>query len=164
MATAEFKATIETTGGARASGSGLIGTTSTDATAADTAVGVVVTDNTTTLAAIDTFGAAIVAITGDSYTAHQFAFDGATGLTHAQVATNFALLNTAITAFLAGQTATTAAKTATALVVTDAAAVDSGADVTVRIGSLANVPTKNKLRAALDAIFRVVQGSNLLTD
>lgn len=164
MAAAEFKATIEATGNARASGSGLIGTTSADATAADTAVGTVVTDNTAKLAAMSTFSAAVIAITGDTYVANQFVFGGATGLTHAQVATTFALLNTAITAILTGQTHTNTAKTATALVVTDVAAVDSGADVTVRIGSLANVPTKNKLRAALDAIFRVVQGSNLLTD
>jgi hypothetical protein len=163
MATAEYKATMDASGGARASSANLVGVTVSDATAADTAVGTVVTDNTATLAAIDAFAAAIIAITGDTYVAHQFVFGGATGLTHAQVATNFALLNTAITDFLAGQTATTAAKVATALVVTDAAAVDSGADVTVRIGSLANVGTRTKFRAALDAIYNVVLGSNIMT-
>lgn len=52
----------------------------------------------TALADFDTAGAAIVAITGDTYsnTTHQFTFGGSTGLTHAQWATEGALLNTAI--------------------------------------------------------------------
>lgn len=52
----------------------------------------------TALADFDIAGAAIVAITGDSYSAttHQFAFGGATGLTHAQWATQGAKINTAI--------------------------------------------------------------------
>ncbi len=49
----------------------------------------------------------------------------------------------------------------------DAATTAGGAvtaDVTVFIGSTTNVNTKNKLRTALDAIFRAVQGSNVLAD
>ena len=161
MATAEFAATVGTTTASAKSANG-VGKTSADATTADTAVGTVVTDNTATLAAIDAFAANVIAITGDTYVAHQFVTGGATGLTHAQWATAAALLNTAITDFLTGQTDTNTAKTATALVVTDAAAIDSGADVTVRIGSVANVADMNKLRSCLRAVVQVIAGSDLL--
>lgn len=59
-----------------------------------------VANSAATLAALDVAGAAIVAITGDTYSnvTHQFTFGGATGLTHAQWATNGALLNTAFAA------------------------------------------------------------------
>lgn len=161
MATAEFSATA----GARratAKSSNLFGKTATDATTADTAVGTVVTDNTTALAAIDTFAAAVIAITGDTYVAHQFVFGGATGLTHAQVATTFALLNTAITNFLTAQTDANTAKTATALVKTDAAAVDTGADVTVRIGSTTNVSSYDIFVNCMRRIEDRVRGSDLM--
>jgi hypothetical protein len=88
-------------------------TAKTDATAADNAVATVVSDDTDTLAALDAFAAAVIAITGDGYAAHQFTFGGATGLTSAQVHTTFALLNTALTDFLAGQAAGVAAKATT---------------------------------------------------
>ncbi len=161
MATAEFSAKANA---ARASASqtSAFGKTKTDATTADTAVGTVVTDNTATLAAIDAAAASIIAITGDTYVAHQFVFGGATGLTHAQWATQGALLNTAITDFLAGQTATNTAKTATALVVTDAGLVDSGADVTVRIGNLTTVSDFSIFINCLRAIERVVSGSGVM--
>src|ERR1041384_2003792 len=165
MATAEYKATMDASGGVRAGSSNLFGKTSTDATSADTAVGTVVTDHTTAFTDYDTFAAAVIAITRDTYsgTTKQFTFGGATGLTHAQWATVGALLNTAATDFKTAQTDTNTAKTATALVVTDAAAVDSGADVSVRIGSLTNVGTRTKFAAALDAIRLVVLGSNIMT-
>jgi len=87
----------------------------------DTAVGTVVTDLTTAFTAQDVFGAALVAITGDSYSAvtHQWTNGGATGLTHAQVVTLMALFNTASAAFVTAQTDANTAKTATALAVTD---------------------------------------------
>lgn len=112
MATAEFKATIEATGNARASGSGLV-------TAAQSA---------------GTLGAAVTAA---------MAVLVADGATPTQAHVNTA--NAAWVAYVAAVDAITP-------------------DVTVYIGTVANIATKNKLRAALDAIFRVVQGSNLLTD
>lgn len=126
-----------------------------NATSADTNVGTVVTDNTTTLTALDAAAANIIAITGDTYVAHQFVFGGATGLTHAQWATAGALLNTAITDFLAAQAAAVAAKTSTALVKTDLTS-----DVTLTI-NLANVTTLNGLRKILREILDRVTGFGL---
>lgn len=157
----------------------------TNTTTADTDVGTVQTDEATVLSDIDTFAAAIIAITGDTYVAHQFVFGGATGLNHAQVATNFALLNTAITALLAAQTASAAAKTATAAAKTSAAATKTATatvvtdtatvqtDLTVATGDVtadvavsfnpATVSNKNNFRGALRAIQTAVEGSNHLT-
>jgi hypothetical protein len=101
-------------------------TADTNAATADNDVGTVVTNNTATLAAIDAFGAAVIAITGDTYTAHQFGGAASTGLTAAQCNTLFktggSSLNTAITDFLTGQTNTNTAKTATAATKTATAA------------------------------------------
>lgn len=141
-----------------------VGTVVADATDADTKVGTVVTDNTTTLTAIDAFAAAVTAITGDTYTSHQFTFGGSAGLTHAQVATTFALLNTAITDVLAAQTAANTAKTATALTKTDAttakaataAAKVSAAvpnDVTLEM-DLSKAPGTQDMQLILDAFAR----------
>lgn len=56
----------------------------------------------------NTFAAAVIAITGDTYNSgtHQFTTGGATGLTHAQWATLAALLNTALGDFNTASTAT----------------------------------------------------------
>jgi hypothetical protein len=72
-----------------------------DPTAAAAAV---VTDLTTAFTAFDVFGNALVAITGDTYsdTTHKWTTGGATGLTHAQVATLMADYNTAITSVVTG--------------------------------------------------------------
>lgn len=63
------------------------------------------TDLATFLSDYDAVGAAIVAISGDTYSAttHQFTNGGSTGLTSAQLHTQTTALNTALTAFLAGQ-------------------------------------------------------------
>lgn len=65
------------------------------------------TDLSTALSDFDTAAAAIIAITGDTYSTvtHQFTFGGATGLTHAQWATVGAQLNTAINDVVTTQTA-----------------------------------------------------------
>ena len=64
------------------------------------------TDLSTFLSDYDAVGAAIVAISGDTYSAttHQFTNGGSTGLNSTQLHTQLTALNTAITAFLAGQT------------------------------------------------------------
>lgn len=64
-------------------------------------------DLTTAFTAADTFGAAVIAITGDAYstTTHQFTTSGSTGLTHAQWVTLAAEYNTAIADFVAAQAA-----------------------------------------------------------
>lgn len=61
------------------------------------------------LAAYDTAAASIIAITGDTYSTvtKQFTFGGATGLTHAQWATQGALLNAAIAPVVAANAAET---------------------------------------------------------
>ena len=58
------------------------------------------------LSQYDAVGAAIIAISGDTYssTTHQFTNGGATGLTSAQLHTQLTALNTAITSFLLSQT------------------------------------------------------------
>lgn len=150
MATAEVSAKANAAR-ATAQFSNAIGQTSADATTADTDVGTSLTD-------FDTAAANVIAITGDTYsnTTHQYTFGGATGLTHAQWATFGALLNTA-------QAAVVAAKAATAQVVADAAAIDSGADVTVRLSSTANVPSMDVLRDCLRKIEQVFFGSKVVT-
>jgi hypothetical protein len=161
------------------------GTAQTDVGTTDTAIDAVVSDNTTTLSDIDSFAAAVIAITGDTYVAHQFVFGGGTGLTHAQVATTFALLNTAITAFLAGQTAALTAQTdsdaavaavgtaktdtAAALVAATTAQTDSDAavaavnllsvqanDIEVRI-DLTKIKTRNDVLLTMEAIERYIE-------
>ena len=64
----------------------------------------------TALTDYDIFGAALVAITGDTYSSvtHQWTTGGSTGLTHAQVVTLMALLNTTATAMIATNNATAA--------------------------------------------------------
>jgi len=134
------------------------------ATTADTDAGTVVTNLATTLTDLDAFAAAVIAITGDTYVSHQFVFGGATGLTHAQVATTFALLNTAITAHLASQTAAATAKadTAATLVSVTAALATVSADVSLLVNA-ATVLTKNKFKQIIDALYRLVaDGSDLL--
>lgn len=160
MATAEFSATAGSNRATAAASSGQTGGAAL-ISAADTAVGVVVTDLTTAFTDFNTFAAALLAITGDTFntTTHQFTFGGATGLTHAQWATLGAQLNTAMTDFVTSQTDNTAAKVATA------AAVAGGtltADVVVYIGSTANVPDMNVFRNCLRAIETVVAGSNII--
>jgi hypothetical protein len=83
------------------------GTAFTAATAADNDVGTVTTNYTSFLSAYDTLAAAIVAISGDTYSAttHQFTTGGSTGLTSAQLHTTMTSLNSAITTFLAAGTA-----------------------------------------------------------
>lgn len=87
------------------------------------------------LTAYDAVAAAIVAITGDTYSAvtHQFTTGGATGLTHAQWATQATALNavlTSLVAVLAGVSGT-------------------AGDVSVAVTSSAFV-TKGQLKAALN--------------
>lgn len=160
MATAEIQATAGTVS-ATAQVAAAIANGSALATAADSDVGTVVTDLTTAFTAYDTAAAAIVAITGDTYSAgtHLFTFGGATGLTHAQWATNGALLNTAIGDFKTAQTDTTTAKAAT---VAAKGGTAPTADVTVYIGSLANVSSYDIFLDCLNAIKRVVLGSGLM--
>lgn len=104
-------------------------TVAADALAADNDVGTVQTDNGLANTAFDTFAAAVIAITGDTYTSatKQFAFGGATGLTHAQWATVGALLNNAMAEYVTAQAALATAKTATALVRTDVTTAQSAA-------------------------------------
>lgn len=158
MTTAAIQATLHQATGPGSYGAATVGLgpdVVTDATTANTNVGTVVTDNTTTLSALDAFGAAVIAITGDTYVSHQFVFGGSGAMTHAQWATNGALLNTAITNFLAAQAAAVAAKTSTALV-----AADLTADVTLTI-NLTNVTTFNGLRKILREILDRVTGFGL---
>lgn len=130
------------------------------AVTADTAVGTVVTDISAAFTALDLFGAALVAITGDTYSAvtHQWTTGGATGLTHAQVVTLMALFNTASTDFITAQTDTTTAKAATA-----AATAADTADATLIINQ-ATVTSGNALRHILQeflthfANFGIVAG------
>lgn len=147
MSTAEFSATMEAAGTARAGASNAIGQTGTDAATAST-------DVATALSAFDTAAADVIAITGDTYsnTTHQYTFGGSTGLTYAQWATFGALLNTAVSDVI-----TVASDIAT--IVADAAAIDSGADVTVRVGSRTNVATLTELKTALDKIRMIAAGS-----
>ncbi len=72
------------------------------------------TDLTTAFTALDAFGNALVAITGDTYSSvtHQWTTGGSTGLTHAQVVTLMALFNTASTDFITAQTDATTAHSA----------------------------------------------------
>ena len=141
MATASFNAKVLASGIAKVvSKSDPIGSVAT-----------VVTDDTATLAAIDAVGAAIIAISGDHYTAHQYVEDGATGLTSGQLHTIMTLMNTANTDFLAGQAAAVAAAAAGPL---------GGVNVSI---DLASITTRTQLRAALDAVMLHLQGSNLLT-
>lgn len=122
-----------------------------DATTADTDVGTVVSDLTAAFTAFNTFGAALVVITGDTYSSstHQFTTGGATGLTHAQWVTLAAELNTAMTDFVTAQTDAATAKTATA-----AAKSALGADVTVIVNS-ATVTSANAFRS----VWRKIQGA-----
>jgi hypothetical protein len=99
--------------------------------ATNTPVATVQTDLATTLTAWDAVAAAIIAISGDGYTAHQFTTGGSTGLTSAQLHTIMALMNTALTDHLTSQTAATAALSGTA---------NSGVDVEVHV-KLASSPT-----------------------
>lgn len=103
-----------------------------------------VADLATAATAYDTFAAAALAITGDTYstTTKQFTYGGATGLTHAQVVTVFGLLDTFATAFLAAQA--------------DAAGY-SAADVQLTFDAT-NVPTRSRLRQALDQVMTAVDG------
>lgn len=94
----------------------------------------------TALSDFDTAAASIIAITGDTYVAHQFVTGGSTGLSHAQWVTQAALLNTALTALLA--------------VVTDLAS-QVGGDVSVSINS-AKFQTKGQLRQAADEAIKVL--------
>lgn len=104
----------------------------------------VVTDVATVLTDYDTFAAALIAITGDTYstTTKQLTFGGSTGLTHAQVATLGALLNTTMTAAL--------------VVKADVAGV-AAADVTVTFDAT-NIPTVSGLKKVLDKILVACKG------
>lgn len=104
----------------------------------------VVADVAAALTAFNTAGASIVAITGDTYSAttHQFTTGGATGLTHAQWATQAALLNTALTALIAVQA--------------DVAGV-AAADVTVTFDAT-NIPTVSGPKKVLDKILAACKG------
>lgn len=107
-----------------------VGTAQTAANTAATATGTAVTNMATTLTAIDAFGAAVIAITGGTYTAHQFSVAVTTGLTNTQCNTTFALLNTAITDFLAAQTQVGTSNSDAAAVVTDLATAKTAANTT----------------------------------
>ncbi len=121
----------------------------TNATTADTDVGTVVTDLTTAFTAYDAAAASIIAITGDTYSnvTHQFTTGGATGLTHAQWATQAALLNTAATDFVTAQTDNTTAKTATAAAKTSALATQTASDTAVAAVATAKTDTAAALVA-----------------
>lgn len=121
------------------------GTATTDANTADANVATVQTNEATAFTDYNTFAAALIAITGDTYntTTHQFTTGGATGLTHAQWVTLAALLNTSLADFNTAKTSTDTAKTATALVKTDIAAV------AVDIGLTATALTTSKTATAL---------------
>ena len=127
-----------------------VGTVDTDvdlsvtaAALADTDVGLTVTALATSFTAIDVFGNALVAITGDSYsnTTHNWTTGGSTGLTHAQVATLMALFNTALTDFVTAQTANTLAKTKTVLASTAATTTQTASDLAVTAAALAVTDT-----------------------
>jgi len=147
---------------------GSIATVITDATTADTDVGTVVTntatvdtDLATVLTDYDAIGAAIVAISGDTYsnTTHQFTTGGSTGLTSSQLHTQMTSLNAMMTAFLTAQTAATTAntnattaKTATAATVTAAAAIaySTTADFILSI-LMTNSPDRKDAILAMEA-------------
>jgi hypothetical protein len=106
----------------------------TDTTNADTDAGTVVTDIATTGTDFDTFAAALIAITGDTYnsTTKQFTYGGATGLTHAQIAGALGTdLNAIGAAIVAAATAAATAKTATAAAVTAAGTAKTATALTV---------------------------------
>lgn len=99
----------------------------------DTRIDLAVTADATILTDYDIFGAALVAITGDTYSnvTHQWTTGGSTGLTHAQVVTLMALLNTTATAILTAQTATVLTQTGSDLAVTAATLVQTDSDLAV---------------------------------
>jgi hypothetical protein len=160
MATAEIQATAGTVK-ATAQMAAAIADSGALASAADTAVGVVVADQVTAMTDFDTFAAAVIAITGDTYsgTTKLFTFGGATGLTHAQWATVGALLNTAMGFFVTSQTDTTTAKAATVAAKGGAAPT---ADVSVYIGSLSNVSSLDIYDDCIRRIRQVLAGSGLM--
>lgn len=160
--------------------------TDTDAadTAADTAVASATSADTTLGGALtdyDTFAAAVIAITGDTYDGgtNQFTFGGATGLTHAEWAAVGALLNTAMAGATTAKAATATtvtdttaaaaltataetsagdADTAVALVQTDLTAVEGAITGNVQFAmDTAVVTTKNIAIAALRALERAIQ-------
>jgi hypothetical protein len=129
------------------------------ATTADTDAGTVVSANTTVLSAIDTFAAAVIAITGDTYAAHQFGGAAGTGLTAAQVNTLFhgaSGLNSAITDFLTAQTDANTAKAATAAAL---AAAAIPADITLDI-DLSKSLTTQDIILALQAFERRLENGD----
>ena len=174
MANTEFSATVRATEPV-VGGSALLvaadvaaATAVTDTTTADNDVGTVQTDLATTLTDIDTFAASVIAITGGTYTAHQFSTGVSTGLTAAQCNTVFAALNTAITAHLASQTATTTAKAATVAAKTAAATVKLATAAPIAVDVLwsingATVVTRSTLTKVSLALFRLVAGDSFLT-
>jgi|ERR1035437_51055 hypothetical protein len=131
---------------------------------AKSAVGTVVTDDTAAFTALDIFGNALVAVTGDSYSnsTHQWTTGGSTGLTHAQVATLMALLNTAITDFKASQAAALTAQTDTNLVTLAGVTTDLASDAVVLLRTT-KFTKKNQVRVALRALESYALASSLFT-
>ncbi len=108
--------------------------------------GTAATDITTAFTDYNTFAASLLAITGDTYstTTHQFTTGGATGLTHAQWATQAALLNTALSDFNTVKTDITTEDSSVTTIV-------PSQSVTVSYDSAL---TLNQVRSALEAIKR----------
>lgn len=115
-----------------------------------------VTDFNTALSAYDAEAAAIVAITGDTYSAttHQFTSGGATGLTHAQVATMEAALNTFATDLLTLQTAMAAIVAAGG-----GSAVDVELRLQVNNGTQATGLVKNDVHRLVDVLLGYVDSN-----
>lgn len=143
----------------------------TDTTTADTDVGTVVTDLATTLSAWDAAAAAIIAISGDGYAAHQFTTGGSTGLTSAQLHTIMGLMNTALTDHLTSQTDANTAKTATTTAKTDAATLKTAtaaalvaaalpADITLEM-DLSKALNTQDIILAVQAFERRLETGNL---
>lgn len=113
-----------------------------------TDIGTAVADNTSFLSAYDAVGAAIVAISGDTYSAttHQFTNGGSTGLTSAQLHTQTTALNAAITTFLAGKAA--------------AASFPTTADFIMTWLST-HTPTRKDLLLAMEAIENYIKADGV---
>ena len=128
---------------------------------------------TTAFTAFNTFAAAVIAITGDTFDTgtHQFTFGGATGLTHAQVATEFALLNTAMTDFVAVQTDSGTLTTnwatflaaETAFRAAAATALSGDPADAVLLLDTSKITTINELKSVLENLLRSALASDKFT-
>lgn len=113
----------------------------------------------------DAAAAAIVAISGDTYSSatHQFTTGGSTALTHAQWAgsTIGVALNSAITSFLAGQTWFTTLKTATTTAKTQATTTQTDLATCVTDASTTKTATATALTDA-DALSTTTTDNDLV--